>query len=49
MSAQQTERAHHDRIEDRLHIGLRSTDDAQDVAGGGLRVQRLAQVAVAGL
>ena len=49
VSAQQTERARYDRIENRLHIRLRATDDAQDVAGRGLRIQRLDQVLVTGL
>ncbi len=37
---QQADGAGHDRVEHRLHIRLRAADDAQDVAGGGLRVQR---------
>src|SRR4029450_9267063 len=38
-----------DRIEHWLDICLRPADDAEDVAGGGLRVQRRGQLAVARL
>jgi hypothetical protein len=43
--AQQAKSAAQDRFEHRLHIRLRAADDAQDVAGGGLRVQRRGQLA----
>ena len=46
---QQADGAGHDRVEHRLDIRLRAADDAQDVAGGGLRVQRRGQLAVARL
>ena len=46
---QQADGAGHDRVEHRLDIRLRLADDAQDVAGGGLRVQRRGQLAVARL
>ncbi len=36
------------RVEHRLHVGLRPADDAQDVAGRGLLLERLREVAVAG-
>ena len=39
----------HDRVEDRLHIGRRAGDDAKDLAGGRLLLQRLREVAVARL
>ena len=39
----------HDRVEHRLDVRLRAADDAQDVAGGGLRVQRRGELAVARL
>jgi hypothetical protein len=35
-----------DRVEHRLHIGLRLADDAEDVAGGGLLIERLAEGAL---
>ena len=38
-----------DRFEHRLHVRLRAADDAQDVARGGLRVERRRQLAVARL
>src|SRR5207244_3595451 len=38
-----------DRVEDRLDIRLRLADDAQDLAGGGLLVQRRGEFAVARL
>src|SRR5712691_692538 len=37
------------RVEDRLHVGLRLADDAQDLRRRRLLLQRLGQVAVAGL
>src|SRR5262249_44488178 len=46
---EQTDRAHYDRVKNRLHVRLRAADHAQDVAGGRLRVQRRRQVAVARL
>ena len=46
---QQADGAGHDRVEHRLDIRLRLADDAQDVAGGGLLVQRRGQLAVARL
>jgi hypothetical protein len=47
--AKQADGALHNRVEDRLDIRLGAADDAQDVAGGGLRVQRRGQLAVARL
>ncbi len=44
---QQADGATQDRVEHRLDIRLRLADGAQDVAGGGLRVQRRGQLAVA--
>ena len=38
-----------DRVEHRLEVGRRARDDAQDLAGGGLLLQRLGEVAVARL
>ena len=38
-----------DRVEHRLHVGLRLADHAQDVAGRGLLLERLGEVAVARL
>jgi hypothetical protein len=49
VSSQQTDGAVHDRVEHRLDIRLGAADDAQDVAGGSLRVQRRGQLAVARL
>src|SRR5262249_13780827 len=49
VGAQQPDGASHDRVEYRLHIRLRATDDAQDVARGGLRVQRRRQLPGTGL
>src|SRR5947208_2005347 len=46
---QQADGAGQDRVEHGLHIRLRLADDPQDVAGGGLRVQRRRQLAVARL
>jgi hypothetical protein len=46
---QQADGAGQDCVEHRLHIRLRAADDAQDVAGSGLRVQRRRQLAVARL
>ncbi len=46
---QQADGAGQDRVEHRLHIRLRLADDPQDVAGGGLRLQRRRQLAVARL
>jgi len=43
---QQADGAGQDGVEHRLDIRLRAADDAQDVAGGGLRVQRRRQLAV---
>ena len=39
----QTHRASRDRVEDRLRIGLGLTDRPEDLAGGGLLLERLAQ------
>src|SRR5215470_15304850 len=36
-----------DRIEDRLHVAGRTRDDAQDLAGGGLPLERRSEVVVA--
>ena len=36
--------APHDRIEDRLHVGRRLADHAQDLAGRSLLLQRLGEV-----
>src|SRR5713101_6484792 len=36
-----------DRVEDRLHIGLRPADDAQDLSGRRLLLERLGEIAVA--
>ena len=47
--AEQPHRAVRDRLEHRLHVGLRLADDAQDVGGGRLPLQRLAEVVVARL
>ena len=44
---EQADGALQDRVEHRLDIRLRAADDAQDVAGRGLRVQRRRQLAVA--
>ncbi len=38
-----------DGVEDRLHVGLRATDDAQDLARGRLLLERFCQIAVARL
>ncbi len=46
---QQADGAGQDRVEHGLHIRLRLADDPQDVAGGGLRVQRRRQLAIARL
>jgi hypothetical protein len=46
---QQAHGAGHDRVEYRLDIRLRAADDAQDVAGGGLLVERRGELAVAPL
>ena len=46
---QQADGAGYDRVEHRLDIRLRAADDAQDVAGGRLRVQRRRQLTVARL
>ena len=43
----QADRALHDGVEDRLHVGGRARDHAEDLAGRGLLLQRLGQVAVA--
>ncbi len=47
--SQQADSAIHDRVEHRLDIRLRSADDAQNVAGGGLLVQCRGQLPVARL
>src|SRR5580765_1634665 len=39
----------HDRFEDGLNVRLRTADDAQDIRGGRLTLERLAEVSVAGL
>jgi hypothetical protein len=47
-SASQRRRARlHDRLEDRGHIGGGAGDDTQDLAGRGLLLERLGQIAVA--
>ncbi len=46
---QQADGTSQNRVEHRLDIRLRLADDAQDVAGRGLRVQRRSQLAVARL
>src|SRR5262249_18026314 len=43
---QQADGTAHDRVEHRLHVRLRTADDAQDVAGGGLPAQRRGQLTV---
>ena len=43
------QRAIRNGVEYRLYVGLRTTNDLQDVAGGGLLVQRGGQLAVARL
>jgi hypothetical protein len=35
-----------DRVEDRLHVGGRAGDDAQDLAGGRLLLERLGDLSV---
>ena len=45
----QTPRVAGDRVEDRLDVGGRARDDAQDLAGRGLLLEGLGQLAVAGL
>jgi hypothetical protein len=45
----QSNDAGHNRVEHRLDIRLRAADDAQNVAGGGLRLQRRGQLAIARL
>src|SRR6185503_7995253 len=42
-----TQRVGRDRFEDRLHIRWRAADDAQDLAGRGLLLQRFREVAIA--
>src|SRR5262252_8345706 len=49
MPTQQAYGTAENRVEHRLHIRLRPADHAQDVAGGGLRVERRGQLPVAGL
>ena len=46
-SVAQPHGALHDRVEDRLHVGLRPAHDAQDFAGRGLLLERLGEIAVA--
>ncbi len=41
VALQQPDGGRHDGVEDRLHVGRRPADDAQDVGGGGLPGQRL--------
>src|SRR5262245_11681108 len=48
-SATQRHRALDNRLEHRLHVRRRLADHAQDVAGGGLRVERPGQLPVTGL
>jgi hypothetical protein len=38
-----------DGVEDRLDVGGRARDDAEDLAGGGLLLEGLGEVAIAGL
>ena len=47
--AQLRARSRHDRVEDRLDVGRRARDDAQDLAGGRLLLERLGEVGVLGL
>src|SRR5215467_3161085 len=47
--SKQAEGTCEDRVEHRLHIRLRLADHAQDVAGGGLRVESPGQVLIARL
>ncbi len=49
VGSQQADGAGHDRVEHRSDVRLRAADDTQDVAGGGLCVQRRGQLAVARL
>jgi hypothetical protein len=49
ISLQKPDGAVDDRVEHRLDIGLRAADDAQDIAGGGLLVERRRQLTVASL
>ena len=46
-SAAQPHGALHDRFEDGLHVGPGAADDAQDLRGARLSIERLAQIPVA--
>src|SRR5882724_6869373 len=46
-SVAQLDGASDDRVEDRLHVGLRPADDAQDLARRRLLLQRLGQLSIA--
>src|SRR5215813_1160557 len=49
VSAQQPDGALHDRVEDRLDVGLRLANNAQDFARRGLLVQSRGELTIAGL